>query len=377
MIFKENDGYYINNKTIYRPDNFDMLSKQFKHFGKFISTFSIYGMNEKKSIIKRIFSAKNGTKELLKLMSHHSNGLKELVIASGYRNPLKYVDQPFKNVETLTFMGTFKRFNSETLAFNEIFPKLRQLDIIDSSVDDRNSIVLPFKQLESVEMRFNWQDHTDKCPEQFITLNPQIQRLAIYSSSLWFLDFLSKHSPNLQHLEYGASIDKEHSVYKDIVHFKSVKHLKIIASVENCQRRDAFAEHVTLEQLQDFETIGTSYGMWSLSQTWIDFIGRNVHLQKLRINWHINDRILKLLISKVPNVVEAAFTRYSVENANTDLILEFFRTNTNLKRLEFSFDDYMNIKNGMMATIQTTIEETNEGNVTITKSGCLIERTKQ
>lgn len=329
-------------------EKFEVAAKLFKYFGSEVTKVELYNVvgymeNSLTGLVKHIFSNRkipNGIKEVVKLININSSGLKDLKLICNDVNPLKYVNLPFVNVEHLTLNGKFKRLRSQHLKFNEMFPKLRRLYLDSVRLLDPKSLTVSFQHLEHLRVDLSIHGSTEADMEIFIEKNPQIRSISIYCGSMIFIRFLSKHLPNLEYLHI-SSIKGYRSAYEDVIHFKNVKNLKI-----NSNRLE-IPRYITFDQLEELELIGSS--RIRLPVVWIEFIGRNVNLQKLKLIWKMSNDQLRSFKDNVPNLIDA-FLELE-EDVQAETIATFLDGQHKMQIFSFIY-----LPESTLATLRTQIE---------------------
>lgn len=351
-------GIYVNDRSnTIEIEEYDVILELFKSFGTVISNVEIQTSQNNREINKHI-------KSIVKHISENSAGLKEFSLSCHDAYPLEIVNLPFTNVEHLSLNGHHKKLGSKTLHFNDMFPKLRRLNLERARIIHRESIAVPFKYLEHLQLNLmNYYDNSEEYIEQLIKMNLQIRSLSIFQISLKFLQFLSINSPNLEYLEFTSSKSVQHLEFAGEINFKSVKYLEVRSS---CRE---FPRNVTFEQLQKLDLLDMDFN--DLPYDWIKFIGKNIHLKRVNVPyWTISDAQLKSLTENVPNLVDASFAlRPEVE---TETIVAFLKENKNLKRLELTYPIDADTIEEEIKKIKSQIE--NEWILTETNGSFSIER---
>lgn len=269
------------------------------------------------------------------------------------------VYRPFYSVENVSLYSLATSLDGKYLRFNEIFPRLRSLSLLNILVINHGSLVLKYPHLEHFRMSFNQKfEDIKESLEGMIRLNPQIRSfVAMSNCSVQFLKFLSEHLPNLEDLEVWLLPATN---FEDSIHFKNVKKLTVHPDLS------IFPETIVFEQLQELE-----YKFWpSIPSEWFEFIQRHPSLIKLTLsNGTVDDSILAKLIGNLPNLEKASFNmKPSIEFLS---IVQFLHRSPNLTILELLFEEEEQTK-FKIKELQNHIKH--EWNVKETSNGYCIEK---
>lgn len=311
-------------------EKFDQISKLFQFFGHLITKVEIHGIRtEIKTGLRHIFdrTIEHGIKDILKLVNNRTVDLKELILSGREHDPFKYVDKPFSNVETLSlFEIKYNTLSGEHLKFNELFPNVRRLNVNTVYVNEINSLIVPFKQLEHLSIN----SYEIIAIGELIKKNSQIRNFTFCHGSIDLMRILCNDLPNLEYLEINFVFPINLMYNGNLIKFETVKHLKINSKLEAEHTVD-FPKNIFFEQLEVLDLqlrVGAHF-----PDEWIEFIGRNVHLKKLKLDvWYMFDEHFTSLIGNLPNLVEAFFVLDKRVTAET--IITFLDANEILKKLE-------------------------------------------
>lgn len=295
-------------------ENFDLISTIFKHFGSVISNVKINYQEAKGSRIK----------DILTLVNRNSESLKQIRLELDNGNGLDGIEKPFLSVERVSIAGEYERLGNEQMNLNEMFPEMRRLSLKHSMVHNQTSMALKFPHLEEFHVAFaHTKGSTENDIRKMIEQNPQIRSLSVHYSTLAFLEFISQHLPNLEHLELPYILTQYSP--GNHMHFRHVKQLKIQTISEH------FAVRATFEQLEKLELDSSL----DVSSIWIEFIGRSNNLTKLNIiDAEISNRELAMLTNRVPNLIEISFTLGAGVEAET--IETFLQRNIKLRNADLT-----------------------------------------
>lgn len=164
--------------------------------------------------------------------THSSDSLIELDIVSYVDNFFATIFKPFASVESVSFRGKFKSFDSHpTLRFEQIFPAMRNLsfyyiEIPDGSVIDRSFVNLKNVLIHSTNEsnRFR-EEHA----EALVRKNPQINSIGIDRATRSLLKFISQHLSNLYVLSITNYYNEPTDDVSSPIVFENVKNFTIIS----------------------------------------------------------------------------------------------------------------------------------------------------
>lgn len=267
---------YVKSKEMYEPEtneyfhiaNVEVAAKMLKHFGHLIRSLSV-----------QIFSGINAENELIKkfINLYCSETLIEIDIRN-YQSPnvFESMTKPFKMVQKVSLYGQFDKLNNSKLNSGEIFPALRQLTTALSAQFVDSISIGHFPHLERLIADFTTYENEEVYIAEYkrlITMNPQIQSLTLIHSTKELLKFSAENLDRLEtlELEYYESGHQDEPV---TIHFKNVKHFKIIGISINIPNNISFG------RLIEFETGGNPKSCWK----WIDFVEEYKNLEKFRLN---------------------------------------------------------------------------------------------
>lgn len=267
---------YVKCKEMYEPEtneyfqiaHVEVAAKMLKYFGHLIQSLSV-----------QIFSGITAENELIKkfINLYCSETLIEIDIRN-YQSPnvFESMTKPFKMVQKVSLHGKFDQLNNSKLISGEIFPALRQLTTALSVKLNDINIIGHFQHLERVIADFTTYENEEVCIAEYkrlITMNPQIRSLSLIHSTQELLKFSAENLDRLEtlELEYYEGRHQDESI---AIHFKNVKHFKIIGISINIPNKISFG------RLIEFETGGFPKSCWK----WIDFVEEYKNLEKFRLN---------------------------------------------------------------------------------------------
>lgn len=270
-------------------------------------------------------------------------------------NELAGMQNPFEIVEKVLVMGSQEKMQSEHLTLDQLFPKVRIMELCLDTVNDVNGINSTMPNLEHVSI-----SHYPLRPIDYLTLwkisnflkiNPQIRVLNLQPPLMPMLGLASEYLPNLNVLKFETSVSEnytEHEAKEDDkneddndgnVHFDNVNILHVIAISNQT------LNFLSFKQLKQFEL----HCFADLSP-WISYIIKNLQqLQKFYLsNGILNANDTKSLTGQLPFLSE--FNATFDLNVDAETILKFVNGCKRLKRI------HMQISNGIFDELITKLE---------------------
>lgn len=268
-----------------------------------------------------------------------SDSLIQFDVVNNDKSFFNKMSKPFRKVESVSIAGGFNVFDSETLAFEELFPAMRKLALNKLEISDGMVAARRFPNLEEffAIMTGYEGDFRQNHAEALIILNQQIRRLSFDYGSRSFLKFISKHLPHLDTLSIDNYYDFTLLDLSPIV-FKNVKNLTIIA----CNKRSV-PDNIHFPNLIEFSAYIDS---WS-GDKWIGivhFMAKNIKtFRKLKIwnNNYANDFLQDDQLEKLSEyTLDLDEVHLKLDkNVNDDTIAKFVATNAKIKQIFLSRAD--------------------------------------
>lgn len=265
-----------------------------------------------------------------------ANSLIEFDIVNYGGTFLQKMSTPFKQVESVSIAGKFNTFDSETLAFEKLFPSMRKLSLKSLDIRDGTIIDREFPNLDSlfVCMSYLGNDFRQDHIESLLIKNQQIRILSIDSGSRSILKFVGNHLPNIFTLSIENYFDYTLLDLSPIV-FKNVKNFTVIAG-----NRRSVPDNIYFPNLVEFSAYVDS---WS-GDKWIDIvhcIARNAStFRKLKV-WQdekstdsLQDEQLNRLSEQTLNLDEICLKLY--KNVGDETIAAFVLMNAKTKKIRLS-----------------------------------------
>lgn len=292
-------------------ENIDISSVYllFELFGEHISSLIVLFENDPDGYLKKC----------IEVASRYCTNLLEFNFIYG-KDVLSDVKNPFYNVTNVYFY--YSQFESHTPNLNGLFPKMQQLVLHMSKVNNINNVLdvsIPNLVSLSVLLDNGFNDIEERKFMKLVEKNPQIQWIILRYMTTQSVKFVSTHLQNLETLI--LPIIKEVD-YKDEIHFKHVRNFQIgkidIGRIEN----------ITFERLEEFYCVQNQ-------SNWMDFIAKNRNLKKisLHVAYPSHENHISLLPKIATNLIEFSFNIGFDPPVRVDTILQLLNECKHLKRL--------------------------------------------
>lgn len=233
---------------------------------------------------------------------------------------------PFDKAENVSIHLFHMTAYTDKLKLNEIFPRVRHLELDFDKISDPNFVDGEFRYMDEIAVASGILDESfDEHFKGFLKKNPQIRYVSVVSPIYRTFHHLFKQLKNLQELHIQQSIREDR--IQDKIFFPNIKRLDIRLAPEECvlPKRITFGralEEITLQC--QYIDIGTEY---------FSFLDRYKKIKKLSAGIDLNNKNLLALIGKYPLLSEATFTlRYDVLS---DTIIKFVKKSNRLNLLHF------------------------------------------
>lgn len=270
-------------------------------------------------------------------------------------NELDGMRNPFELVEKVSVMGSVERMHSEHLTLDQLFPKVRIMELCLETLTDLNGINSTMPSLEHVDILhypFGPIDYLTWWKiSNFLKINPQIRVLKVEHPVMPMLGLASQYLPNLNELQFETSRSENYTEYEgededddedkdEIGHFDNVTVLHVIAN------SNQILNFLTFKQLKQFEL-----QCFDDLSPWISYIIENLqHLQKLNISESaLNVQHTKCLTEKLPFLIE--FNATFDLNVDIKTILKFVNSCKRLKSIHIQISH--EIYNELIAKLQS------------------------
>lgn len=259
-------------------------------------------------------------------------------------NIISDIKKPFRNLQYLWMYHRFDYFNDLNMTFTQIFPALTHLESNFVRATDHHLYSQKFPKLKFLnagDINFK----SEMSEESFVELiqnNPHIKGITVdlrlIPDGVKFLQFLVKHSPNLEYLRLKEYNEMENNRNTNI-HFENLKTLQL--------DRSYFPSNITFEGLEELETF------YSSSNEWMEIVKHQKTLKKLTIGASVNDSVVLFIANADSNLVELIINsvcgyerqnhrvRYSYDqippcpcDAKIESIIQMIEKNKHLEKLE-------------------------------------------
>lgn len=229
---------------------------------------------------------------------------------------LSEMRRPFKSVESVIYHGEWWNLGGLSLNFNELFPKMRRLNLTYTGQH-----LFDYRYPNLVELIANKPTSDDFV--KIMDKNPQIFTLKINETSMEFLRILNKKLPELKVLAFTIPMRIKFFAGPTI-QFEHVEELSILDKDQN-MKTIGFA----FKQLKKLEV----YVEGLICDEWIAFIGNNTDLERLIItNGTINDTAIVKLSEKLGHLTEMEICNC---DCNANSIEMLISSNEQMKSMVF------------------------------------------
>lgn len=239
-----------------------------------------------------------------------------------HENVLDVIRMPFKNAEKISF--GFERITDSIMTLDEMFPKMRRLDLNNVRIIDASFFERRFIHLEDFSISFVTPEGLNQEGiKSVIKANPQIRSLQLTHSSENLLKFISENLPQLEELQL-TWIKWNTNNERDMIHFKNVKKL-LVKTTRNSPKKLVF------DNLQELILDCSE----QISIEWMNFVVENRNLTKIEtIYGSLNDWQLNMFGEYLRNLEEASIN--CGPNIQIETFGKFIENNLNLKTLKLS-----------------------------------------
>lgn len=274
------------------------------------------------SVIEHLEVEHPSTITLQCINKYLSDSLTKLELNGISENAFKYFKKPFRELVDLSLHSSVTVGNGH-LPLNQLYPKLRTLELYANSNMNKSAVAVAFPYLEHVKLnvKYSKNDETQTLLEVIIE-NPHIRSLAIDHLSQDFCKVINEHVAKLEHLtvHFVPNCDLGNEI-----RFEHVKNLKI-------GRHSGSFERFSLPSLRSLEI----YYKDILLNKWTNFVGKHQNITCLKVKDAVvygKEMTLTELIHGLPNLVE-----FSVEHLKngikTDIFDELIERNAKLERID-------------------------------------------
>lgn len=267
------------------------------------------------------------------------------------------METPFKKVERMAFDGLWRNLSANKMAFNELFPEMRVLNL--SRYSDGHIFDCNYKNL--IEL------NTDVEPtvnfRHFFEKNSQIEKLRLVKlSSMEQLQTINDKLPNVHILSFCVPIDLLTYQGPNI----TFEHIREVTVRDfNYKMR---AQKIAFKQLKQLEL---SINL-KIDGIWIDFISSNKGLKTLIItDGELTNSTITELSTRINGLVEADIRCDS--NVEIKTIEYFLRSNPLMKKTILNFPKgsilYISFLNNLLKNKWTVVSMNKQiSQISITKS---------
>lgn len=282
---------------------FDMILEVLQHFGKYIQHLQINLANADS------YEAKTISKYIGK---YAAESVTEIEFDIGKGNIMKYITQPFKKVQSATFLGKIPSVDQNVLRMNESFPELRILTLshLESNIDYLNSFlpnlvhvnILTGKKISSDHVIFN-----------LFAANPHIRIIYMDGYKSTFLSDFTSIAPQLNSIILASQ--------KSTIRHDKATRLSIVD-------KNASPNAVIMPNLKELEM----YFDTEFFYKWVDFLIEHQTIKRLVLQFtHLNGDQLQGIMEILSNLEELFLVSMKEQSWRADSIIYLLEFKENLK----------------------------------------------
>lgn len=309
---------FFTGKTRVETNDSEIALKTLEHCGPIIRrlNFQSATFNKTETIKIANFINKFGSASLTHL---NLNGIREYT--------LEQFSEPFSNVEELEF-EIFKIGTKSKYPLNQLFPKLRRLNLYLFSNTSFDFIVCEFPHLEHLLLSLHTNAELNRRGEieNIFRKNPHIRSLNVNYYEADFLVEISNLLPNLEHLILPSTYQFGSSPFS----FEQVKH------VEFEQHSMSSMEMISFPRLESLKMKASS----QYYKNWMEFVERHRHIKALHVDLISNRQINQLpnLIAMLPELIKLKIESY--DRISIEIIKQIISSHEQLMTFEILFSDF-------------------------------------
>lgn len=282
---------------------FDMILEVLQHFGKYIRHLQINLANADS------FEAKTISEYISK---YAAESVTEIEFDIGKGNVMKYISQPFKKVQSATFLGKIPSVEQNVPQMNESFPSLRILTLshLESNIDYLNSFlphlvrvnILTGKKISSDHMIFN-----------LFAANPHIRIIYMDGYKSTFLNDFTLIAPQLNSIILAS--------HKSPIRHDKATRLSIVD-------KNASPNSVIMPNLMELEMYFDTESFFK----WINFLLEHQNIRRLVLQFtYLNGDQLQGIMEILSNLEELILVSMNGQSWRADTISYLLKYNENLK----------------------------------------------
>lgn len=186
----------------------------------------------------------------------------EFDVSSYEKSLFRKMFKPFKRVERVFINGRFDNFDSETLAFEDLFPAMQKLDLLNIETTDGSFIARKYPNLQDFTCAIRTDDAhiRQEHVQALLEKNRQIRRLRVSGYTRQFLKNVSKTVLRLECLEieeYDADVDSADD--KLPIVFENVRNLTIFSSQAKIMPKNIHFPNLVELNMDTYSKASTNY----------------------------------------------------------------------------------------------------------------------
>lgn len=261
---------------------------------------------------------------LISINDFCSETLTQLGVSGFTRDLWAVMDNTFPNLEDIAFSKVLEHGKGVNL--NRIFPKMRTLVLLDTSIIKSNLLHRNFPHLEHLFVGLlTPQKNFNNETEMVIEKNPQIHHLSLRHYFRSFLETLKHRLQMIETLEILWPQDDYNEGQE--IHLGSVKKLLIKTNSITVPKQ------ITFRQVEDIEC----YCYPQLNNEFVDYLKLNHNLKKLNVTSETGNEQLLQMAGAFPELEEASIIcAQSVKAIN---VLQFIQKANKMNTLMLATND--------------------------------------
>lgn len=261
-------------------------------------------------------------------------------------NTLEQYALSFKNVEIFEGGINVNRITGNVLPFNQMFPKLRKIELILSKAASFKIIDCEFAHLENVALSLsaNAQEKENQNHiHGFVDKNSQIKILEILDFSWKSVEYFSQNLPNLVNLRLNLK-----DIKSDKIEFKSV------TIVDICEDNGNYATTLSFPQL---ESIKFRYSYRQRFE-WTRFFNKHKTLKKLALDeityeHHGYNRGRDDLVFLTENLTDLVEVKLSCDHLMTvQKFTQLIESHSNLMKFTYKLRGLYRVRNSEIRNLR-------------------------
>lgn len=300
--------------------------------GLALSVLKYFGSNFQKITFSYVNKSKmNDLLEIIEFLNDNGSKTLKTLDLNIAHDFLEKFTRSFEAVEELNICSHTIKFN-ESIQLNDLFPKLRRLNLKSIGVSHFSFISSTFSHLEHFSLRLsNSNDVTNiESVKELIRKNPTIRSIAARLDDPGLVAFTNQHLPNIENLTICSAPN-------DSVRFESV---------ENFDFTSGDASSIDKLSMPRIESLKMIYDPKHLNK-WMAFFKNHTQLRQLHIREKYLGNIYKLLrifdqfTAHLTHLIDVSLGSFVCnQDAQIESIVAFFENHKHLNSCRFLDGDF-------------------------------------